>query len=168
MPDSVNADLNARIRAALEASGTPFEIIDCDPDLADTADFCAHYGYAPEDSANAILVRTKTGEEKYALCVVLATTRLDVNHTVRKKFPARKVSFASAEETRAATGMEIGGVTPIALPAGLPVWVDAAVVARERIILGGGGRDTKVIVTPAYFEALADAEVVEGLAKPLA
>lgn len=167
MPDSVNAELNARVRAALQASGTSFEIIDCDPDLADTADFCAHYGYAPEDSANAILVRTKTGEEKYALCVVLATTRLDVNHTVRKKFPARKVSFASAEETRAATGMEIGGVTPIGLPAGLPVWVDAAVVARERIILGGGGRDTKVIVTPAYFHSLSETEVVDGLAKPL-
>lgn len=160
-------ELQDRIRAALEHSGVHHEIIECDPDLADTADFCAHYGYSPEISANAILVRTKTGEEKYALCVVLATTRLNVNHTVRKKFPARKVSFATADETRAMTGMEIGGVTPVATPADLSIWVDAAVMNCDTIILGGGGRDTKIIVDPNYFKTVPVAEIVEDLAVPI-
>ena len=161
------ADLNDRIRSALENSGAAFEIIDCDPALADTADFCRHYGYSPDISANAILVRTKTGEEKFALCVLLATTRLNVNHTVRKKFPARKVSFATGEETRAQTGMELGGVTPVATPEDLPVWVDAAVMACDKIVLGGGGRDTKIIVDPAFFTTVPSAEVVETLALPI-
>ncbi len=154
----------AEIRTALEASGTHFEIIDCDPDLADTETFYNHYGYPIEDCANAILVKTKTGERKYAVCIVLAHMRLDVNKVIRKKLGARKVSFAPADETREITGMDIGGVTPIALPEGLPVWVDAAVIARQRIILGGGSRSFKVFVTPEYFRNLPGAEIVDGLA----
>jgi prolyl-tRNA editing enzyme YbaK/EbsC (Cys-tRNA(Pro) deacylase) len=102
----------------LQQSGLAFEIWPCDPELADTARFCEHYGVALENSANAILVGSKTGERKYVLCVLLATHRLNTNHTVRKKMGARKVSFASADETRELTGMEIGGVTPLCLPAG--------------------------------------------------
>ena len=160
-------ELQDRVRTALEQSGAAFEIIECDPSLADTAAFCAHYGYSPDISANAILVKTKTGEPKFALCMVLANSRLNVNSTVRKKFPARKVSFASRDETRQITGMEIGGVTPIALPEDLPLWVDAAVMECDRIILGGGGRDTKVIVDPDYFRATPNTEVVADLATPI-
>ena len=91
----------------LQQSGFEYEVWPCDPELADTAAFCAHYDVALENSANAILVRSKTGAEQYALCVLLATHRLNTNHTVRKKLGARKVSFASAEQTRELTGMEI-------------------------------------------------------------
>ena len=154
----------ADIRRALEATGAPFEIIACDPDLADTARFCAHYGYAPEESANTILVRTKTGETRFVACLVLATTRLDVNKRVRKLLGARKVSFASADETRQRTGMEPGGVTPFGLPPDLVLWIDRRVMACARVILGGGGRETKIITAPAALTALAQAEVIDGLA----
>ena len=138
-----------------------------DPALADTADFCRHYGYPPEDSANTIVVRTKSGERRYAACVLLATCRLDVNRTVRKRLAARKVSFAPEDETTELTGMLSGGVTPVGLPGDWPVWVDPRVVARERIILGGGNRSCKLIVEPGYFDTLGSMELVEGLANPL-
>jgi prolyl-tRNA editing enzyme YbaK/EbsC (Cys-tRNA(Pro) deacylase) len=162
---SVRPDLQSRIQQALQASGVAFEIIDCDPALADTAQFCAHYGYDLANSANAILVRSKTGEEKYALCIVLANCRLDVNKVVRKKLGARKASFAGADETREHTGMEIGGVTPIALPDDLAVWVDARVMQFDQVILGGGSRAKKVIVDPAYFKSLANTEIIPDLAR---
>ena len=160
-------DLELRIQQALQASGVAFEIIDCDPALADTAQFCAHYGYDLANSANAILVRSKTGDEKYALCIVLADCRLDVNKVVRKKLGVRKASFAGADETRERTGMEIGGVTPIALPDDLAVWVDARVMEFDQVILGGGSRAKKVIVDPAYFQNLANTEIIHDLAKPI-
>lgn len=153
------------IEAILAGSGVDYEIIDCDPALADTAVFCEHYGYSLENSANVIVVASKTGEKKYAACVVLAVNRLDVNKVVRKKLGARKVFFADAEQTRELTGMELGGVTAIGLPPELPLWVDARVMAHERIILGGGGRETKIICSPAIFEHTPNTEVVEGLAK---
>lgn len=150
--------------AAMEASGVAYEILDCDPELADTAVFCERYGYAMEDSANAILVKSKTGEEKFVACVLLATTRLDVNRTVRKKMGARKVSFAGPEETRRVTGMELGGVTPPGLPADLPLWVDSRVMERPFVILGAGTRAAKIKVETEYFRRLPQAEIVDGLA----
>ena len=155
------------VLTALRAAGTPFEVIEVDPALADTADFCRHYGYPPEDSANTIVVRTKSGERRYAACVLLATCRLDVNRTVRKRLAARKVSFAPEDETTELTGMLSGGVTPVGLPGDWPVWVDPRVVARERIILGGGNRSCKIIVGPGYFDTLGSMELVEGRANPL-
>jgi prolyl-tRNA editing enzyme YbaK/EbsC (Cys-tRNA(Pro) deacylase) len=161
------SDTLPEIRLILEASGLDFEVWDCDPDMADTAVFCKQYGVEPADSANTILVRSKTGERKFAACVVLATHRLDVNHTVRKKLGARKVSFASAEETKEVTGMEIGGVTALALPEDLPLWVDGDVMRREFVILGGGNRSSKLKVLPALLEGTPNVEIVEGLAKPI-
>ena len=153
------------IHAFLQQAGYPFEIWDCDPDLADTSIFCAHYGVSLENSANAILIKSKTGEKKYALCVLLATHRLNTNHTVRKKLGARKVSFASADETRELTGMEIGGVTPLVLPNDVPIWIDEAVMQTEYIILGGGNRSSKLKVNPMVLLMQPGAEVVNDLAK---
>ena len=159
------SDTLPEIRAILERSGFDFEIWPCDPELADTAAYCAHYGVPLEKSANAILVRSKTGETRFVLCVLLATDRLNTNHTVRKKMEARKVSFASADETREFTGMEIGGVTPLALPDDLPVWIDAAVMQCDYVVLGGGNRDSKIKADPRVLLLQPAAEVVEGLAR---
>lgn len=158
-------------RRALEralAGLGPHELFACDPSLADTAAFCAAYGFALADSANTIVVAGKASPPVFAACVVLATHRLDVNRAVRSRLGTRRASFASAEETRTLTGHEIGGVTVFGLPAGLPILVDAAVLARERIVLGGGSRSWKVIAPPAILLALEGVEVVEGLARPAA
>ena len=159
--------IDTTVRAQLDQLGVPFEIFPCDPELADTAAFCAAYGFAPDDSANTILVIGKSDPPIYAACVVLATTRLDVNKAVRARLGTRKASFAPAEETRAITGMEIGGVTVFGLPADLPIWVDAAVMERERIVLGGGSRSWKVIAPSSILRTLPNVEVVEGLANPM-
>ena len=155
------------VLAAAAATGVPFEVVACDPGLADTAAFCAAYGYRLDQSANAIVVVGKSEPRVYAACLVLASTRLDVNGAVRRKFGVKKASFASGDETIAITGMQIGGVTPYGLPAGLPIWIDAAVMACDQVIVGGGSRDRKLLVPPASVVALPDAEVVVDLAKEI-
>lgn len=154
----------AEVRAALAALGVEHEIIDCDPALADTAAFCEAYGYLPDDSANTIIVIGKSDPPKYAACVVLATTRLDVNRVVRQRFGTKKASFAAGEQTREITGMMIGGVTPFALPADLPIWVDSRVIERARLLFGGGCRSCKVVGPPALLTTQAQVEIVDGLA----
>lgn len=152
------------LKRSLEHLAGNYTIIPCDPALADTANFCAAYGYALEDSANTIIVIGKSDPPRYAACVVLASTRLDVNRTVRQRLGVRKASFASAADTRALTGMEIGGVTVFGLPPDLPVWVDSRVMERERIVLGGGVRSCKVVASPSILLKLPGVEVVAGLA----
>jgi prolyl-tRNA editing enzyme YbaK/EbsC (Cys-tRNA(Pro) deacylase) len=98
-------------------------------------------------------------------CVVLATTRLDVNHKLRDVLAEKRLSFAGAEETLAVTGMLVGGVTPFGLPETVPVLVDAAVMARPEIVLGGGGRDTKLQLAPAELAKLPGVRMIERLAR---
>lgn len=154
------------VLAALDATGVSYEAMPCDPAFADTAAFCERYGIAPEDSANTIIVVGKADPRVFVACVVLATNRLDVNGAVKRRIGVRKVSFASAEETRELTGMMIGGVTALALPEGVPLWVDERVMARPSIVLGGGSRSLKIRVSPEIFRHLPGTEVVAHLTSP--
>ncbi len=149
---------------AAVASGVAHEVVACDPDLADTAAFCEAYGYDMEASANALVVMGKADPPVLAMCIVLAHTRLDVNKTVRKRLGTRKASFAPGELTEQLTGMVIGGVTPFGRPADLPLWIDERVMSCARVVLGGGGRDRKIVAAPEILTAIGG-EVVTDLAK---
>ncbi len=163
---AIDAEIErANLEATLAGHGE-YQLFACDPALADTAAFCAAYGFLPEDSANTIIVVGKSNPPAFAACVVLATHRLDVNRAVKEQLGTRKASFAAAADTRAITGHEIGGVTVFGLPADLPLYVDAAVMARPRIVLGGGSRSWKVIAPSAILRTLANVTIVEGLAYP--
>jgi prolyl-tRNA editing enzyme YbaK/EbsC (Cys-tRNA(Pro) deacylase) len=143
------------------------EVAAIDPADADTEAFCARYGIAPEDSANCVVVAGKrSGEVRYAACMVLATTKADVNGLVRRHLDVRKVSFASLDDVVARTGMEYGGVTPLGLPADWPVLVDAAVAANARVIIGSGLRASKIALPGAVLAGLPSAEVLTGLGLP--
>ena len=157
-------DTLPKIRQFLESTKLKFEVMDCDPKLADTNVFCKEYGIDLEDSVNTIVVKTKIGELKYAVCALLATTKLDINKMIRKKLGARKVSFATIEETAKLTEMDIGGVTPLTLPSTLPLWVDLRVMQRNSIVLGGGNRSSKIKISPKIFQQTLNTEIVEGLA----
>lgn len=160
----VNKTISSSVAGVMNALGIDYTSIECDPELADTQVFCEHYGYSLEDSANVLLVASKKGEPKFAACVVLATCRLDVNKTVRKKLAVSRISFANPDQTRDLTGMELGGVTPFGIREGVPVWIDSRVMDRERIILGGGNRSSKIILAPTMLLKIPGAEIVENLA----
>lgn len=147
----------------LDRLGIRYELLPCDPALADTAAFCAHYGIPPGQSANTIVVASRTEPKVWAACVVLATTRLDVNRKVRDLLGVRRLSFASSEETVARTGMMVGGVTPFGIR-DMPIYVDARIPRLEWVVLGGGSRSCKVRIPPAALLSLPGAAVVEGLA----
>ena len=157
-------DIQAKVAAALAALGVTFETLTIDPEFADTAAFCEKYGYELGVSANTIVIGTRREPRQYCACVVLANTRLDVNHAVRDLMGTRRLSFASAADTVKITGMELGGVTVFALPDGLPLYVDARIMESEFVILGGGDRSTKIKISPTVFDRMSQARVIEGLA----
>lgn len=138
-----------------------------DPTLADTAEFCAAYQVGLDVSANCVVVAGKRqGEVRYAACVVLATTRADVNGVARRLLDARKASFAPMADAVELTGMEYGGITPIGLPKGWPILVDARVIGTPYVIVGSGVRHSKIALPGAALAGLPDAQVVDDLARP--
>jgi prolyl-tRNA editing enzyme YbaK/EbsC (Cys-tRNA(Pro) deacylase) len=140
-----------------------------DDDLADTAAFSDAYGVPLEASANCVVVAARrAGQTSLAACVVLATTRADVNGLVRRHLDARKASFAPQDVAVAESGMEFGGITPVGLPAGWPVLVDPAVADADFVVIGSGTRGSKLAVPGAVLAALPVAEVLEGLGRPVA
>jgi prolyl-tRNA editing enzyme YbaK/EbsC (Cys-tRNA(Pro) deacylase) len=164
---SDDALIEARVAQALEGLGATWELMRIDPDFADTAAFCEKYGVAMDHSGNTIIVASKKEPRKYCACLVLATTRLDVNHTVRRLMDVSRVSFATAEETRELTGMMIGGVTLLALPPDLPIYVDDRIMALDYVILGGGSRSSKIKLGPEALRKLPGLHVVPGLAQAI-
>lgn len=160
------AILDPRVREALQTHGiTSFQVLACDPELADTAAFCEHYGISPEEACNAIVVVLKGEPRRYVACLVTADSRLDVNHKVSKVVGVRRLSFAGSEETSALTGMLIGGVTVLGLPADMPVLIDSNVMTRDTVIVGGGNRSSKVRLSPSELLKLPAARI-EDLAIP--
>src|ERR1700683_227926 len=142
--------LGAPVAAALASADWPFGpdavgVAEIDPELADTAAFCERYDVAPGQSANCVVISGKReGETRFAACVVLATTRADVNNVARRALDVRKASFAATDVAVAETGMEYGGITPIGLPADWPVLVDSAVAACDVVVIGSGVRRSKL------------------------
>ena len=148
--------------------GGDVAIAPIDPGDADTAAFCARYGVAPEESANCVVVLTRRGDvTRYVACVVLATTRADVNGLVRRRVDARKASFAPMVDAVTRSGMDYGGITPVGLPADWTLLVDARVPATSYVVVGSGIRGSKLRLPGASLAELPGAEVVEGLAAPV-
>jgi len=139
-------------------------VAEIDPELADTAAFCAAYQVGLDVSANCVVVVGKReGQTRYAACLVLATTRADVNGVVRRRLDVRKASFAPMDTAVAETGMQYGGITPIGLPPDWPILVDAAVAGTDEVIIGSGLRGSKLALPGKALVELPGAEVVEGL-----
>jgi prolyl-tRNA editing enzyme YbaK/EbsC (Cys-tRNA(Pro) deacylase) len=144
------------------------EVAAIDPDLADTAAFCAAYDVGLEISANCVVVAGKReGVQRFAACMVLATTRADVNNVVRRLLDVRKLSFAPMDAAVSETGMEYGGITPIGLPSAWPIYVDAAVAATPLVVIGSGVRRSKIVLPGATLAELPNAQVIDGLANPI-
>jgi prolyl-tRNA editing enzyme YbaK/EbsC (Cys-tRNA(Pro) deacylase) len=143
-------------------------VAEIDPELADTAAFCERYGVALAESANCVVIAGRRGEvTTLAACVVLATTRADVNGTVRRLLEAKKASFAPMDVAVTESGMEYGGITPVGLPPSWPVLIDAAVAASGDVVIGSGVRRSKVVLPGSFLAILPGAVVIEGLAQPV-
>ncbi|MFF7407826.1 YbaK/EbsC family protein [Streptomyces lydicus] len=139
--------------------------VDTDPAIADTAVLVEHHGpWLLQQSANCVVVAGKRGgETTLAACVVLSHTRVDVNGVVRRQLGARKASFAPMDTAVGESGMEYGGITPIGLPAGWPLFVDAVVADVPYALIGSGGRRGKLIVPGKALAELPGATVLDGL-----
>jgi len=155
------SELDPSVQRAADSLGTRYEVLDCNPEWADTDVFCSNYNIPRDHAANAILIVSKSEPKQYAVCLVLATTKIDVNHAVSKLMGVKRLSFAPAEETKAVTGQAIGGVTVFGLPDAIPLYIDSRITEKDYVIVGGGNRSTKIKIPPAELRKIPNATVAE-------
>ncbi len=158
--------LAAPVAAALEAwpGGGEVQVVEIDPELADTAALTAAYDLPLDASGNCVVVGgRRDGAERVAACVVRADTRADVNNLVKRRLDVRKASFLSTDQAVRETGMEYGGITPVGLPDGWRLFVDEALTAAPVVILGSGVRRSKLLMTGTVLGHLPGAELVTRL-----
>jgi prolyl-tRNA editing enzyme YbaK/EbsC (Cys-tRNA(Pro) deacylase) len=164
-PDLLAAPVATALAALGEEAGA-VGVAEIDPDMADTAAFCERYGVSLAESANCVVITgRRDGEARYAACVILATTRADVNNTARRELDVRKASFAAMDDAVAQTGMEYGGITPVGLPPNWPVLVDALVADTPTVVIGSGVRRSKLVLPGKLAASLPGARVIDGLAR---
>jgi prolyl-tRNA editing enzyme YbaK/EbsC (Cys-tRNA(Pro) deacylase) len=166
-PDLLAAPVAAALAELAEVIGADqVGVAEIDPELADTAAFCAEYGVGLTESANCVVVAgRRDGQTRMAACMVLATTRADVNGLVKRELDVRKASFAAMGDAVELTGMEYGGITPIGLPTAWPVLVDEAAATQPRVIIGSGVRRSKLTLSGAALARLPAARVLAGLGR---
>jgi prolyl-tRNA editing enzyme YbaK/EbsC (Cys-tRNA(Pro) deacylase) len=161
-PDLLASPVAAALRSWPKAEAV--SVTEIDPDLADTAALTEAYDLPLSASANCVVVSgRRAGEERIAACVVRADTRADVNNLVKRTLDVRKASFLPTERAVEETSMEYGGITPIGLPAGWRVLVDASVVDIEVAVIGSGVRRSKLLLSGRDLAELPGVEVLEGL-----
>ena len=166
-PDLLADPVAAALRALDPSDAARCAVAEIDPSLADTAEFCAFYGSPLSASANCVVVAGRRGDTtRYAACLVLATTRADVNGVIRRRLDARKASFAPVDDAVELTGMAYGGITPLGVPADWPVLLSPEVAAAPELVIGSGIRGSKVLVPGDVLAKLPGAEVLEALARP--
>ena len=156
-------EIEGRVTSFLDDIGASYEVVEIDPDFADTINFCEKYDFPIETSGNTIIVASKRGAKKHSASVVRADKRLDVNRKVCELMGIKRASFAKAEETSELTGMMIGGVTCLALPPDIPIYIDASLLEQPYVILGGGSRSTKIKADPKVLQMIPNAEIINDL-----
>lgn len=154
--------------AALTALGLldTVGVVEIDPAISDTAATQEAYGLDARQLVNCVLVAGKRdGEERIAAALVPSDKRADVNGFVRRRLDVRKASFLPLETAVATTGMEYGGITPIGLPAGWPLLLDADAATERLVVIGSGVRRAKLLVPGAVLASLPGAEISPDLAR---
>ena len=156
-------EIEEQVTSFLDSIGADYEIVEIDPDFADTLNFCEKYGFPIETAGNTIIVASKRGQKKHSASVVRADKRLDVNRKVCQLMDIKRASFAKPEETVELTGMMIGGVTCLALPPDMPIYIDASLLEQPYVILGGGSRSTKIKADPSVLTKIPNATIIDDL-----
>jgi len=165
-PDLLAAPVAGALAALGDAVASGVGVAEIDPDVADTAAFCDRYGVSPAESANCVVISgRREGETRFAACVILATTRADVNNVARRELDVRKASFAATDVAVAESGMEHGGITPLGLPPAWPVLVDALVADTPAVVIGSGVRRSKLVLAGKLLARLPGVRVIDGLAR---
>ncbi len=96
-------------------------------------------------------------DESPVVVVISGDMRVDLKK-VRAKRNGRKVRLAGPEDVVALTGFAVGAVSPVALPEGIPIYLDRSLERFGTIYPSAGETNNMFRTTPAELASLTGGE----------
>jgi Ala-tRNA(Pro) deacylase len=128
-----------RLAQWLREAGVAFDLVEHAP-VHTSVEAALARGTRLEQGAKALVVRA---DEQFVHCVLPAHLRID-NAALRAIVGARKLRFASRQELLELTGCEPGAVPPFGNLFGLPVFLDEALRANDRVAFNAGSSTVSI------------------------
>jgi Ala-tRNA(Pro) deacylase len=133
--------VSERLQLWLREAGVAFEVVE-HPPVHTSAEAARARGTRLEQGAKALVVRA---DDRFVHCVLPAHRRAD-NAALRAIVGTRKLRFATRDELHVVTGCEPGAVPPFGNLFGLPVLLDEALCANDRIAFNAGSTTVSIIM----------------------
>ena len=130
-------EFRTKVTDLLDKNGIAYRLLPHSEAVYTVDAAAAQRGVVKEEMVKSILLHDRT--QRYVMACVLGDMRLEPK-AVRTYLPAgwKRLSFASADEIREVTGYVQGAVTPLCLPADVPVIFDDAIARCSKVNISSG------------------------------
>jgi Cys-tRNA(Pro)/Cys-tRNA(Cys) deacylase len=144
----------------LDAKGiryTAYELTDDKRGAAETARLLG----VPPDEVFKTIVLTREGRGKLLLAVVPGSLEVDLKASARA-VGEKKLNLPTEREAEALTGLQAGGISPLALlHRGFQVLIDETALLFDEIHVSGGERSLNIRLSPTDLAAVTGAEFAQ-------
>ncbi len=139
----------------LDARKVPYQAFEMSTDKRGALDTAHILGVPPEIVFKTIVIQREKG--KPILAVIPGPNEVDLK-ALAAVLGEKKVHVPTQHEAEQLTGLQAGGISPLALiNKGFSVWIDEAARAHEQIHVSGGQRGLNVRLAPADLARLVNA-----------
>ncbi len=126
-------------------------------DKGGTAESSRQLGVAENEIVKTLVMQDERGQP---LIVLMHGDKQVSTKNLARQIGAKSVEPCQPAVAQRHSGYLVGGTTPVGLKKAMPVYVDATVMALERLCINGGRRGYLVGIAPAVLTTLLDAEPV--------
>ena len=148
------------ITRLLDSRNIPYQVYELPPEKLGALETARLLGVLPEIVYKTIVV-TREGKGKPILAVVPGTDEVDLKALARA-LGEKKVNLPTEREAEQLTGLQAGGISPLALiNRGFQVVVDATAELYDLIHISGGQRGLNISLPPYALISLTHATVAE-------
>ena len=142
----------------LVSQGIPFQVFELPAEKLSAQEAAQFLGVDPELVFKTIVV-TRAQRGKPILALVPGPREVDLKALARA-LGEKKVFLASHKEAEQITGLQVGGISPLALLSrGFQVIIDISAQSLEEIYLSGGQRGLNISLPPGELIELTQANI---------
>ena len=142
----------------LDAKGIPYQAHELPAEKLGALEAAQVLGVPPDQVYKSIVV-TREGQGKPVLALVPGTREVDLKALARA-LGEKRMSLPTQRQAEAITGLQAGGISPLALlDRGFGIVLDASAQPHGEIFISGGQRGMNIRIAVSDLQALTNAKI---------